>query len=142
MCQNSIKKAEFHILIGFTYIYLYFFVLKVPSLDPPIQVSQYQVQSEIVEAQKPQMAPPSYNNMSQQQYVVPAPVPTYPSVISKNNVKTSKSMPSRSNMVYSKSMDNIYPTYSQQNRSDQVVDRIISKLLTFIYTFKKYYVIN
>ncbi|CAH1110355.1 unnamed protein product [Psylliodes chrysocephalus] len=99
--------------------------MEVPSLDPPIQVSQYQVQSEIVEAQKPQMAPPSYNNMSQQQYVVPAPVPTYPSVISKNNVKTSKSMPSRSNMVYSKSMDNIYPTYSQQNRSDQVVDRII-----------------
>ncbi|KAG5879893.1 hypothetical protein JTB14_010411 [Gonioctena quinquepunctata] len=52
----------------------------------------------------------------------------YSTVISKNNTKTSKNMPAShskmQNMAYSKSLDNIYPSYSQQNIASQVVDRI------------------
>ncbi|CAG9838208.1 unnamed protein product [Diabrotica balteata] len=109
--------------------------LEVHSIDPSIQVNPYQLspghqvqqvpQVSVVE-RKPQqqsqnLLPNRYNDMvlpQQQQY--PVSPPSYQTVISKNNIQK----PPKTNLVYSKSLDNIYPAYSQQNPVGQSIDRV------------------
>ncbi|CAG9860175.1 unnamed protein product [Phyllotreta striolata] len=96
------------------------------EMPPMQQVSQYRVpQAEILETRKPTITQQSY--VQQQQYSSSsiASVQSYSSVISKNDMAASKGATSRSGLAYSKSSDDIYANYSQQSRSDQVINRVI-----------------
>lgn len=112
---------------------------------PSMQVNQYQLSpsQRVPSIEKPKsqpqhqnIVPDRYNEMvlqqqqqqqQQQQTQLYSVAPSsYQSVISKNNIQKTSKTP-RSNLVYSKSMDNIYPAYNQaqqQNTQGQVMERI------------------
>ncbi|XP_018572257.1 MLX-interacting protein isoform X2 [Anoplophora glabripennis] len=120
--------------------------LQVPTLSSSPQINQYQlqqIQQMPVEKQVPiqdtrqQNIQASYSDMILQQpieqYVThQSQPPPYSSVISKNTKSMKNVSQSRGKLqqniqtVYSKSMDNIYPSYSQQSVSNQILvsDRI------------------
>ncbi|XP_057657511.1 MLX-interacting protein isoform X1 [Diorhabda carinulata] len=114
-----------------------------PVEVPPMQVNQYQLSpgQQVPSIEKPKspqhqnIVPDRYNEMvlQQQQQLFSETQSSYQSVISKNNTQKNTKTPGtpRSTLVYSKSMDNIYPAYNQvqqQSTQGQVVERISSKV--------------
>nr|XP_023020570.1 MLX-interacting protein-like [Leptinotarsa decemlineata] len=111
--------------------------LEVASLESSSQIEQYQL-SQIQPVpiqdtrQTEDLISPNFSDMMLEQqvdsYISSSQQSPFSTVISKNNTKTTKNIPlprnKMQNVVYSKSSDNVYPSYSQQNISSQDVDRI------------------